>query len=118
MKFNYRYSIGKGSDSDLDPHSLWIGIAIQLENSAADPTPGSGPFLPARSRDEKKNPNPGSEMSIPDHFPDSSGTFFRVKNTSDAYPNPGSGGMKKFGSWINIPDPQPTLLESGSKEPK
>ncbi len=45
MKFNY--SKGTGSDSDLDPHSLWIGIAIQLEGSAVDPAPGSGAFLPA-----------------------------------------------------------------------
>jgi hypothetical protein len=56
MRLNFLYSIVKGSDSDLDPHSLWIGISIQLESSAADPTPESGSFCPPGYgiRDEKK----------------------------------------------------------------
>jgi hypothetical protein len=113
MKFNY--SKGKGSDLNLDPHSLWIGIEIQLESSAADPASGSGTFCQP-GYGMKKNPNPGSEMSIPDHFSDSLGTVFRVKILFDADPNLGSGGMKKFGSWINIPDPQHCLnLDPGSR---
>ncbi len=56
-------------------------------------------------------------MNIPDNFSDSLETIFWAKNIKffDAYPNPGSGifftldlgsGMEKFGSGINIPDPQ------------
>jgi hypothetical protein len=35
--------------------------------SARDPDPGYGVFLPPNPG-KKKNPDPGTEMNIPDHF--------------------------------------------------
>jgi hypothetical protein len=54
-------------------------------------------------------------MNIPDNFSESLETVFRVKNTSILGCGFGSGiwnlfdpgsGMEKFGSGINIPNPQ------------
>jgi hypothetical protein len=55
----------------------------------------------------------GSGMDIPDHISESFETIFGVKTLKffDADTDPGiflilDPGRKKFGSWINIPDPQ------------
>ena len=57
-----------------------IGYGRTLKNTTvADP--GSGAFLTPGSGMEKKNPDPGSGMSILDHFSESLETVFRVKNS-------------------------------------
>jgi hypothetical protein len=76
--------------------------------SVADPDPGSGASLTPGSGTGKKS---GSGMNIPDHISDSLETVFRGKNTCfGAVPDPGCflprSRVEKFGSGINIPDPQ------------
>ncbi len=87
--------------------SPWAAIS-----SVADPD--AGPFWPLDLGWVKKSRS-GSGMNIPDH--EGSETIFceflgsRMLKFFDADPDPGSGifldpGRKKFGSGINIPDPQ------------
>jgi hypothetical protein len=74
----------------------------------SEPDPGSGIrcFFYPWIRDPRwvKNPDPGSGMNNPDHIFESLETIFGVKILKffdDADP-----GWKKFGSGLNIPDPQ------------
>ncbi len=86
--------------------------------SVAGPDPV--PFWPLdRGR---KNAGTGSGMNIPDHFSESLDTVFWVKIILILWCWSGSGirnlsdsgsGMEKFGSGINIPDPQHSTLEHG-----
>jgi hypothetical protein len=71
--------------------------------SVANPVPGSGAFLtPGSGMGKNQVPDPESGMNIPDHISESLETNgSRNLLTLD----PGSE-MKKFGSWINIPDSQ------------
>jgi hypothetical protein len=92
--------------------------------SVADQDPGSGALLTPesemriRSRDGKKSGS-GSGMNIPDHFYKSLKTvigfkylksLMRIRNLFF----PGSG-MEKFGSGINIPDPQHCKIVRGKR---
>ncbi len=82
----------------------------------ADPDPGSGAFLIPRSGMGKKSIS-GSGMIILDHISESLETIIWVQNSKFFYgdPDTGSGifltldpgyGREKFGSGINISDPQ------------
>jgi hypothetical protein len=82
--------------------------------SVADPDPGSGVFLTPGSGMGKKSRS-GSGMNILDHISESLETIFWVNIhkffDADADLDPGifltqDPGWKKFGSGINIPDPQ------------
>ncbi len=68
-----------------------------------------------------KKSRSGSGMNIPDHISVSLETFFWDKNSLILWCGYGTGirnlldpgsGMEKFGSGINIPDPQHSLLRS------
>jgi hypothetical protein len=71
---------------------------------------------------KNQDPDPGSVMNIPDHISESLKTIFgglKILKSVCADPDPGSGifltlnlvsRMEKFGSGINIPDPQHCLL--------
>jgi hypothetical protein len=92
-----------------------------LSISVADP----GPFFTPGSGIDKnqhpgwvKNQHPGSGMNIPDHISENLETGFWVKILEFFYADPGSRdgknsdpGWKKFGSGINIPDPQHCCLQ-------
>jgi hypothetical protein len=68
----------------VGPGSSFFYIPDTVKGSSiADLNPGSGVFLAldpgSEIRDGKKS---GSGMNIPDHFSESLGTVFRVKNTN------------------------------------
>jgi hypothetical protein len=67
--------------------------------SVADPDPASGAFLTPGTRIGKKSGS-GSGMENPDHISESLETVFWVKILMRIRDG------KKFGSGINIPDPQ------------
>ncbi len=75
-----------------------------LENSVADPDPGSGAFLTPGSGMSKKS-GFGSGMNNPDHISESLETIFWVKILKFFNADPGSG-IKKIRFRDNIPDPQ------------
>ncbi len=86
----------------------------KLKFSVAESDPGSGALLTLGSGMGKKSRS-GSGMNIPDHSSESLETIYGIKIIEflDADPDPGNlfdldpgSGMKKFGSGINIPDPQ------------
>jgi hypothetical protein len=70
--------------------------------SVADP--GCVAFLIPGSEMGKKSRS-GSGMSIPDHNFRELRNYFLVKNTK-IFDADAESGMEKFGSGINIPDPQ------------
>ncbi len=90
----------------VPPGYLFLNV-----HNFADPDPGFSAFLNRRGSGMGKKSRCGTGMNIPDHISESWETIFWVKNTSilnDA--DPGSGIFSpKFGSWINILDPQHCL---------
>jgi hypothetical protein len=81
--------------------------------SVANPDPGFGAFLTPGSGMGKETQDPDPEtvsgMNNPDHISESLEPIFWVKILDFFDVDPGSG-MEKFGSGINIPDPQHCYL--------
>ncbi len=82
-------------------------------SSVRDPDPGSGAFFTPGSGMDKKLGS-GSGMNNPDHISECIETISwdKILEFFDAHPGwkKFESGMKKFGSGINIPDPQHCLF--------
>jgi hypothetical protein len=86
-----------------------------------DPVP-FWPLDPGSGMGKKQDPDPESGMNIPDHISESLETifWFKVLQFFDADPDLGSGifltldtRWEKFGSGINISDPQHCCFRLG-----